>query len=85
MLNICEQESRLFLTKNRAPYLICLEIFRPEEVLLTSQNKYRVNNLAAPRSNSFSANEMPITNRLVDGTLINTFIGSMNQAPTPSL
>lgn len=41
VLNICVDESKLFLTKNRAPYMICLEIFRPEEILITSQNKYQ--------------------------------------------
>lgn len=41
ILNICEQESKLFLTKSRAPYLICLEIYRPEELLVTGQNRFR--------------------------------------------
>ena len=36
ILNICENESKLFLTNTRAPYLICLEIYRPEEILVTS-------------------------------------------------
>ena len=40
VLNICENESQLFLTKNRAPYLVCMEIYRPEEVLVTAQNRY---------------------------------------------
>ena len=31
MLNIVFNESRVFSTKQRAPFYICLEIFRPEE------------------------------------------------------
>ena len=36
VLNICEDESKLFFTKTRAPYLVCLEIYRPEEILITA-------------------------------------------------
>ena len=36
VLNICVDESKLFLTKSRAPYMICLEMYRPEEILITS-------------------------------------------------
>ena len=36
VLNICEEESKLFFTKSRAPFLICLEIYRPEEILVTA-------------------------------------------------
>jgi hypothetical protein len=32
VLNIVTSESRLFLTKERAPFMICLEVFRPEEL-----------------------------------------------------
>jgi len=32
ILHILENESRIFQTKERAPFLICLEAFRPEEV-----------------------------------------------------
>ena len=32
VLNIVVEESRLFLTKERAPYMICMELFRPEEI-----------------------------------------------------
>jgi len=32
VLNIAVEESRLFLTKQRAPYLVCVEVFRPEEL-----------------------------------------------------
>ena len=48
ILNICENESKLFFTKKRAPYLLCLEIYRPEEILLTAQNKYRQLPIAPP-------------------------------------
>jgi len=48
VLNICVDECKLFLTKNRAPYMICLEIFRPEEILVTAQNKYQSTILLNP-------------------------------------
>ena len=32
VLNIVTSESRLFLTKERAPYMIVLELFRPDEM-----------------------------------------------------
>ena len=41
VLNICPNESKLFLTKTRAPYMICLEIYRPEEILITAQRRYQ--------------------------------------------
>ena len=41
VLNIAESESRLFLTKTKAPYLVCIEVYRPEEILITSQNRYQ--------------------------------------------
>lgn len=31
ILNIVADESKVFSTKERAPYYICLEIYRPEE------------------------------------------------------
>ena len=36
ILNVLENETKLFLTKNRAPYMVCLEIYRPEEILITA-------------------------------------------------
>ena len=41
VLNIAETESRLFLTKTKAPFLVCIEVYRPEEILITSQNRYQ--------------------------------------------
>lgn len=32
VLRIVPEESRLFLTKERAPFLVCLEVYRPEEI-----------------------------------------------------
>ena len=40
VLNIVENESKLFLTKTKAPFLVCIEVYRPEEVLLTSQKRF---------------------------------------------
>ena len=36
VLNICEKECKLFITKSRAPVLLCMEIYRPEEILVTA-------------------------------------------------
>jgi hypothetical protein len=36
VLNIVEEESKLFITKQRAPFMICVEIYRPEEILVTT-------------------------------------------------
>ena len=41
MLNIIEDESKLFVTNTKAPYLVCLEVYRPEEILITSQSKFQ--------------------------------------------
>ena len=40
VLNIVESESKLFLTNTRAPFLVCIEVYRPEEILITSQNRF---------------------------------------------
>ena len=32
ILNIVTSEARLFLTKERAPFMICIELFRPDEI-----------------------------------------------------
>ena len=34
VLNICVEETRLFVTKSRAPFMVCLEVYRPEEFLV---------------------------------------------------
>jgi len=39
VLNIVVEESRLFLTKERAPYMICLEVFRPDEIKHSLEEK----------------------------------------------
>jgi len=39
VLNIVESESRLFLTKERAPFMICLEIYRPEELKIVAEER----------------------------------------------
>ena len=31
-LNIVEKESRLFITAEKAPFLICVEVFQPQEL-----------------------------------------------------
>jgi phosphatidylinositol 4-kinase len=32
ILSIAYEESRLFLTRERAPFMLCLEVYRPEEM-----------------------------------------------------
>lgn len=39
VLNIVTSESRLFLTKTRAPFMICLELFRPDEIMTAAKEK----------------------------------------------
>ena len=45
VLHIPPQESRVFVTKERAPYLICVEVFRPEEISQYAKKKNALNNL----------------------------------------
>ena len=40
VLNIVGKESKLFVTNTKAPYLVCMEVYRPEEILITAQNKF---------------------------------------------
>lgn len=86
VLNICEEESKLFFTKTRAPYLICLEIYRPEEILVTAQNKYRrliTFSNALPQYAAQNQSELPLTNRMIEGNVIESvlhpFLGRNNQ------
>ena len=72
VLNICENESKLFLTNTRAPFLICMEIYRPEEILVTSQTRYR--EMLTPSLRPNLVGEMPLTDRFVEGTLIDNVI-----------
>ena len=41
VLRICELESRIFQSKSRAPFLICVELFRPEELLISGLDRAR--------------------------------------------
>lgn len=34
VLSIAKEESRLFITATKAPYLICIEVFQPQELEL---------------------------------------------------
>jgi len=43
VLNIVEEETRLFVTAEKAPYLICLEVFQPLEIEL--QIKQEINSV----------------------------------------
>jgi hypothetical protein len=36
-LSIAYEESRLFLTRERAPFMVCLEIYRPEEIRIEAE------------------------------------------------
>jgi len=81
VLNICENESKLFFTKTRAPFLICLEIYRPEEILITSQNRYR-DMLSPTMAQPADQPELHFTGRMIEGSLIDTvlnpFLGRNN-------
>ena len=35
VLNIQVDETKLFVTKSRAPFMVCLELYKPEEFLVT--------------------------------------------------
>jgi hypothetical protein len=39
VLNIVTSESRLFLTKTKAPFMITLELFRPDEIMTAAKEK----------------------------------------------
>ena len=41
VLNIVESETRLFLTKTRAPFMVCVEVYRPEELKLWARENLR--------------------------------------------
>ena len=67
-LAICENESKLFYSKDRAPFLICLEVYRPEEILVTAQDRFRLS-VEPQYRNALSAQtyfNMPITGLLTD-------------------
>ena len=42
MLRICEEESRIFPTRERAPYMICVELYRPEEENKFNQHQQKL-------------------------------------------
>ena len=56
VLRIFEEESRIFVTRQRAPYMICVELYRPEE-----ENKY---NQMLLKKQSTSGGERSIMDRL---------------------
>ena len=37
VLAIAYKESRIFVTKTRAPYMICVEVFRPHEEIIINK------------------------------------------------
>ena len=39
ILKIDEMESRLFITAEKAPYLICIEVFQPQELQFEIQQQ----------------------------------------------
>jgi hypothetical protein len=52
ILNIVVEESRLFLTKERAPFMICLEVFRPDEIKQACQEREANEGINAGGENS---------------------------------
>jgi hypothetical protein len=45
VLNICVEEARIFQTKERAPLLLCIEVFRPAEMLIDKPSELIASNL----------------------------------------
>jgi hypothetical protein len=48
VLHIPPNEARVFQTKERAPIMLCIEVFRPDEmelILKTKENKRRLKSL----------------------------------------
>ncbi|TNV84567.1 hypothetical protein FGO68_gene9624 [Halteria grandinella] len=41
VLRICEDESRIFMTKERAPFMICIEVYRPYEEIKFGFNQFQ--------------------------------------------
>jgi len=40
VLKIAEMESRLFITAEKAPFLICIEVFQPQELQISVQQMH---------------------------------------------
>lgn len=60
VLGIFAEESRIFVTRQRAPYMICVELYRPEE-----ENKY--NMLKQKKESTQKSGEKGLINRLKSG------------------
>jgi hypothetical protein len=39
VLNICVEEAKIFQTKERAPVLLCIEVYRPIEITIDEPNE----------------------------------------------
>ena len=39
ILNIAEQESRMFVTAEHIPYMVCIEVFQPQEIHMLIQKE----------------------------------------------
>lgn len=37
VLKICVEETRLFMTRERAPFMLCVEVYRPEEIFVEAK------------------------------------------------
>ena len=58
VLGIFAEESRIFVTRQRAPYMICVELYRPEE-----ENKYNM----LKQKTTQKSGEKGLINRLKSG------------------
>ena len=63
VLGIFEEESRIFVTRQRAPYMICVELYRPEE-----ENKF--NMLKLKKESSQKNGEKRLIDRLKSGITV---------------
>lgn len=72
VLHIAADEARIFVTKERAPLMLCIECYRPEELQLLENGKHestrrRSNSFGTKKPRKFSAGmedmELPLMDR----------------------
>ena len=50
ILNIVTDQCKVFSTKCRSPFYICLEVYRPEEEIETIPNPFKLDRISLPRT-----------------------------------
>jgi hypothetical protein len=59
VLHIAVEEAKVFQTKERAPLLLCIEVFRPEELTLIRDAKKKKNGAPVLKNNYLRSPEDP--------------------------